>query len=157
MNYIKYIINCIIAGIVLEELWKGIKYLKIFLADAEYGMETGVMTAFYVIMTVITLVMISFIVQNALRFIVQLKYGGQNIDSVLLVRIADKIYDLLRSVYQLLLGLVFGVIGAICMFMPGMKRSGPEVYVISGVFLVFALCMVIWFIRNTIRILKNSG
>lgn len=157
MNHIRYIINSIIAIIALGELWRGLKHVKRFLVNAQYGVEIGVLTAFYVIMVVITLVMISFIVQNVLRFIVGLKYGGQDTDSVRLVRIADKIQELLTSFYQFLFGLIFGALGAFGMFVPGIERNGPVIYVVSGIFLVFALFTVIRSVRNMICILKNGS
>lgn len=151
MNKSKYVISSIAGIIALLQIWRFLPRIEISLKYASSdAVLRGLLSGFWFVAVLVIVILAVFILQNLISLIFAFIYGEQSAEENKLVRILQKINDVLRAFYQMTGAVMFGGMGAIGLFLPDLEGRDTTVYIVCGVFVVFALVMLVLSIRSMI-------
>lgn len=156
MNKSKHVISIIIGFYLVFEISSNLRRIEISLRDV--GNEVFLreyLSGFWFVIVLVIVILSFFILQNLLSLIFSFIYGEQSDEENRVVRISQKIMDVLKVFYRIVVITMFGVIDIIGLFLPGVEGRDATVYIVCGVFLVAVVVMLVFSIRSMVRIIRN--
>lgn len=156
MNKSKQVISIIVGIIAIFQISRYLPRIEISLKHVGgNAIPRGFLSGFWFVTILVIAILGVYILKNLLSLIFSYIYGEQSAEESRAMNLLQKVNDILGIFYRMVGVALFGGMGAIGLFLPGLEGRDTVVYIMCGVFLAAALVVLVLSIRSIIRIIRR--